>query len=45
MNKSRRMRWTENVAFLGDKIDADSAVVERPEGKRPLGKKLGIEGE
>jgi len=38
MTKSRRMRWTEHVAFLGDRIDADRAAVERPEGKRPLGK-------
>jgi len=38
MTKSRRMRWTEHVAFLGDRIDVDRAAVERPEGKRPLGK-------
>ena len=25
------------MAFLGDKIDADRAVMERPEGKRSLG--------
>ena len=26
------------MAFLGDRIDVDRAAVERPEGKRPLGK-------
>jgi hypothetical protein len=32
--KSRRMRWAGNVARTGDR----RALVERPEGKRPLGR-------
>jgi len=32
------MRRAEHGAFLGDMIDADRAVVERPQGKRQLGK-------
>jgi len=34
----KKMRWTEHVALLGDRIDADRAAMERPQGKRPLGK-------
>jgi hypothetical protein len=38
MIKSRRMRWTGHVARMGDKRNAYRILVEKPEGKRPLGK-------
>jgi hypothetical protein len=34
--KSRRMRWTEHVACMGERRGADSILGEKPEGKRPL---------
>ena len=36
--KSRRMRWAEHVARMGDRRGAYMVSVERPEGKRPLGR-------
>jgi hypothetical protein len=36
--KSRRMRWVGHVARRGDKRNAYRLLVERPEGKRPLGR-------
>jgi hypothetical protein len=36
--KSRRMRWAGCVARMGDRRGADRILVERPEGRRPLGK-------
>jgi hypothetical protein len=35
-NKSRRMRWTEHVACMGDRRSAYSFMVGRPDGKREL---------
>jgi hypothetical protein len=34
--KSRRMRWTGNVARLREKRNAYRILVGKPEGKRPL---------
>jgi hypothetical protein len=36
--KSRRMRWAENVARMGEKINAYRLLVGKPEGRRPLGR-------
>jgi hypothetical protein len=36
--KSRRMRWTGHVARMGEKRNAYRILVEKPQGKRPLGK-------
>jgi len=36
--KSRRMRWTELVARMGEKTGAYPVLVGRPEGKKPLGR-------
>jgi hypothetical protein len=36
--KSRRMRWAGNVAQMGEKRNAYSLLVGKPEGKRPLGR-------
>jgi hypothetical protein len=38
MIKSRRMRWTGNIARMGEKRNAYRILVEKPEGKRPLGR-------
>jgi len=35
--KSRRMRWTEHVACMGDRRGAYRILVGKPVGKRPLG--------
>jgi hypothetical protein len=35
MIKSRRMRWTGNVARMGDRPVAYKILVGNPEGKRP----------
>jgi hypothetical protein len=35
--KSRRMRWAEHVARMGEKRSAYRILVGMPEGKRPLG--------
>ena len=34
--KSRRMRWTEHVARMGDRRGVYRVLVGKPEGKRPL---------
>jgi len=36
--KSRRMRWTEHVAHMGERKGAYRILVRKPEGKRPLGR-------
>jgi hypothetical protein len=38
MMKSRRMRWGGHVARMGETGNAYRILVERPEGKRPLGR-------
>jgi hypothetical protein len=38
MIKSRRMRWAVHVARMGEKRNAYSILVGKPEGKRPLGR-------
>jgi hypothetical protein len=38
MIKSRRMRWTGLVACMGKKRNAYRILVEKPDGKRPLGR-------
>jgi hypothetical protein len=38
MIKSRRMRWAEHVACIGDGRGAYEVLVVRPEGKSPLGR-------
>jgi PAS domain-containing protein len=35
--KSGRMRWAGHVARMGEKRNAYRLLVEKPEGKRPLG--------
>jgi hypothetical protein len=35
--KSRRMRWAEHVARMGEEIKVYKVLVGKPEGKRPLG--------
>jgi hypothetical protein len=35
--KSRRLRWAEHVACMGDRRGACRVLVENSEGKRPLG--------
>jgi hypothetical protein len=39
MIKSRRMRWAGHVARMGEKRNAYRILVEKPEGKRPLGRR------
>jgi hypothetical protein len=34
--KSRRMRWAEHVAHMGNRRGAYRILVKRPDGKRPL---------
>jgi hypothetical protein len=36
--KSKRMRWPGYVARMGEKREAYSLLVRKPEGKRPLGR-------
>jgi hypothetical protein len=36
--RSRRMRWAEHVARMGEKRNAYRLLVGKPEGKRPLGR-------
>ena len=36
--KSRRMRWAENVARMGEGRGVHRVLVGKPEGKRPLGR-------
>jgi hypothetical protein len=43
--KSKRIRWAGHVARMGEMRSAYSVLVEKPEGKRPLGKpRYGWEG-
>ena len=36
--KSRRMRWAEHVACMGESRGEYRVLVGKPEGKRPLGR-------
>jgi hypothetical protein len=36
--KSRRMEWAEHVAWMEEMRNAYKILVEKPEGKRPLGR-------
>ena len=36
--KSRRMRWAGHVARMGEERGVYRVLVEKPEGKRPLGR-------
>jgi hypothetical protein len=36
--KARRMRWAEHVARMGEKRNACRLLVEKSEGRRPLGR-------
>jgi hypothetical protein len=36
--KSRSMRWAGHVARMGEKRNAYRLLVEKPEGRRPLGR-------
>jgi hypothetical protein len=38
MIKPMRMKWTGHVALMGQKRNAYSILVGKPEGKRPLGR-------
>jgi len=38
MIKSRKMRWTEHVARMGEKRGVYRVLVGNPEGKRPIGR-------
>jgi hypothetical protein len=38
MIKSRRIRWAEHVAHMGDKMTAYGVLVGKREGKRLLGR-------
>jgi hypothetical protein len=36
--KSRRMRWAEHVARMGEDREVHNILVVKPEGRRPLGR-------
>ena len=38
VSKSRRIRWVEHVARMGQRRGTHRVLVVRPEGKRPLGR-------
>jgi hypothetical protein len=38
MITSRRMRWAEDVAHMGERRGVYRVLVRNPEGKRPLGR-------
>jgi hypothetical protein len=38
MIKSRRMKWAEHIARMGEFRNACKILVGKPEGKRPLGR-------
>ena len=42
--KSRRLRWAEHVARMGQSRNAYRVLVGKPEGKRPLGRGQGVDG-
>jgi hypothetical protein len=37
-DKSRRMRWASHVARMGEERNVYRVLVEKPEGKKPLGR-------
>jgi hypothetical protein len=37
--KSRRLRWVGHVACMGEMRNAYRVLVEKPEGRRPLGRR------
>jgi hypothetical protein len=37
--KSRRMKWEEHVARMGESKSVYRVLVEKPEGKRPIGRR------
>jgi hypothetical protein len=37
--KSRRMRWVGHVACMGEVRNLSRVLVEKPEGRRPLGRR------
>jgi hypothetical protein len=39
MIKSRRMRWAGHIACIGEKRNGYRLLVEKPEGRRPLGRR------
>jgi hypothetical protein len=38
--KSRRMRWAGHVACMGEERNVYKVLMEKPEGKRPLGRPI-----
>ena len=38
VTKSRRMRWAEHVAHMGEMRGVYRVLVDKPEGTRPLGR-------
>jgi hypothetical protein len=36
--KSRRMKWADRAGRMGEMRNAYSILIEKPEGKRPLGR-------
>jgi hypothetical protein len=38
--KTRRIRWAGHVAWMGEKTNAYRILVEKPEGKRQLGRPM-----
>ena len=38
MIRSRKIRWTEHVARMGERRGVYRVLVGKPEGKRPLGR-------
>jgi hypothetical protein len=39
VNKSRRLRWAGHVAGMGERRGAYRVLVEKPEGRRPFGRR------
>jgi hypothetical protein len=42
MIKSMSMGWAGNIAYMGEKRNAYIIFVEKPEGKRPLGRETQV---
>ena len=38
VTKSRRMKWTEDIARMGNRTVVYRVLVRKPDGKRPLGR-------
>jgi hypothetical protein len=38
INKSRKIKWSEHVARMGEKRNGYRILVGKPEGKKPLGR-------